>query len=79
MLEQRRHRRELAPAERPLILPDHHRIPPAVGVSQLRDQRSSLRAARPRQRPALPDVEELRHDPPVPGHQRYRLAELPRP
>ena len=30
VLEQRRHRRELAPAERPLILPDHHRIPPAA-------------------------------------------------
>ena len=28
------------------------------------------RAARPGQRPAVADIEELGHDPPVPGHQR---------
>ncbi len=42
-------------------------------------QRSSLRAARPRQGPAVPDVEELCYHPPVPGHQRGGLVPLPRP
>ena len=42
-------------------------------------QRSSLPAARPRQGPAVPDVEELGYDPPVPGHQRGGLVPLPRP
>ena len=31
------------------------------------------------QRPALADVEELRDDPPVPGHQRRGLVPLPGP
>jgi hypothetical protein len=79
VLEQRRHRRELAPAERPLVLPDHYRVPAALGVSQFRDQRGGLRAPCPGQRPALADVEELRHDLSVPGHQRSGLVTLPDP
>ena len=50
VLEQRRHRRVLAAVERPLVLPDHDRVPPPVRVRQLRDQRGGLRAPRPRQR-----------------------------
>ena len=59
VLEQRRHRRVLVPVERPLVLPDHDRVPPAVRIRELRDQRGGLRAPRPRQGPALPRVEEL--------------------
>jgi hypothetical protein len=79
VLEQRRHRRVLAAVERPLVLPDHDRCPPAIGVGELRDQGGGLRAARPRQHPALPRVEELRRDHPAPGHEHYRLLQLPGP
>jgi hypothetical protein len=78
MLEQRCHQRVLAAVERPLVLADHDRVEPAVRVGHRSQQGGGLRAARPRQHPALPGVEELRGDPPVPGHQRRRLAELPR-
>src|SRR5262249_22479337 len=54
VLEQRSHRRVLAAAERPLVLPDHDRVPPAVRVRELRDQCGGLRASRPRQGPACP-------------------------
>ena len=79
MLEQRRHQRVLAAVERPLVLPDHDRVPAPVRVGQRGDQRGGLRAPAPRHRPALPDVEELRHDPPVPADQRLGLLPLPRP
>jgi hypothetical protein len=79
MLEQRRHRRVLAGIERALVFPDHDRIPPAVRIGQLRDQGGGLRAPRPRHGPALPCVEELRHDYAVPRHQHHRLLQLPRP
>ena len=78
MLEQRRHGRVLAAIERPLVLPDHDRIPPAIGVGERGDHGRGLRAARPREYPALPDVKELAHDPPVPGNQRGSLVPLPR-
>jgi hypothetical protein len=39
----------------------------------------SLRVARPRQRPALPRVEEFRRDPAPAGYQRGRLGVLPGP
>ena len=42
-LEQRRHRRVLGPVERPLVLPDHNRVPPAIRVCQLSNQRGGLR------------------------------------
>ena len=38
VLEERRHRGELAPVERPLILSDHHRIPVPVRVAQPGDE-----------------------------------------
>ena len=79
VLEQRRHRRVLAAVERPLVLPDHDRVPPPVRVSELGDQRGGLRAAGPRHLPGLPDVEELRHDLPVTADQRLGLLPLPRP
>jgi hypothetical protein len=79
MLEQRRHRRVLAPVERPLILTDHDRVPAPAYISQLGDQRGGLRAAAPRHRPALPGIEELRHDHPVAADQRPGLLLLPRP
>ena len=79
VLEQRGHRRVLAPVERPLILPDHDRVPPPVRVRELRHQRSRLRAPRPRQRPGLPHIEELRDDHSVPRGQHRRLLQLPRP
>ena len=79
MLEQRRHRRVLAAVERPLVLPDHDRVPPPVRVRELRDQRGRLRAPCRRQDPALPRVEELRRDHPAPRRQHYRLLQLPRP
>ena len=79
MLEQRGHRRVLAPVERPLILADHDRVPAPARVRQPGDQRSGLRTPAPRHRPALPGVEELRHDHPVPPDQRPGLLPLPRP
>jgi len=74
-----RHRCILAAVEGPLIFPDHDRVPAPVRVGQLGDQGGGLRAPRPGQRPAVPDVEELGHDLPVPGHQRPGLFSLPRP
>jgi hypothetical protein len=79
MLEQRRHRREPVPVERPLMLPDHDRVPPALRILQRSHQRSGLRPPRPRQLPGLPDIEKLRHDHPVPRSQHHRLLQLPRP
>jgi hypothetical protein len=58
---------------------DHDRVPAAVWISQRGDQGSGLGAARPGQRPAVADVEELGHDAPVPGGQRGGLVMLPRP
>ena len=78
MLKQRCHRGVLAAVKGPLILPDHNRVPPAIGIGERGDQGRGLRAARPGQRAALPDVEEGSHDPAVPGHQRSRLRLLPR-
>ena len=74
MLEQRRHQRVLAAVERPLVLPDHDRVPAPVRVRQQGDQRGGLRAAAPRHRPALPGVEELRHDHAVPPGPAPRPA-----
>ena len=78
MLEHRRHRRILATVERPLILPDHDRVPLTARIRQLGDQRGGLRTPPPRHRPAFPCVEELRHDHPVPADQRPCLLPLPR-
>jgi len=64
VLEQRRHRRVLAAVKRPLVLPDHDRVPPPVRIRELGDQCGGLRAPRPRHRPGLPHIEELRHDEP---------------
>jgi hypothetical protein len=64
MLEQRRYRAVLAAVERPLVLPGHDRVPPPVRVGKLGDQRGGLRAPRPCHRPALPHIEQLRHDHP---------------
>ncbi len=61
--------------KRPLILPDHDRVPAPAGAGQL----GGFRAAAPRHRPALPGVEELRHDLPVPADQRTGLLPLPHP
>jgi hypothetical protein len=79
MLDQRRHQRVLAAVKGPLVLPHHDRVPPAVRVGQRGDQRGGPRAAAPRHRPALPGIEELRHDPPVTAHQRIGLRALPGP
>jgi hypothetical protein len=79
VLEQRRHRRVLVTVERPLVLPDHDRVPPPIRVRQRRHQGRGLRSPRPRQRPALPRIEELRHDHPVPRRQHDGLLQLPGP
>jgi hypothetical protein len=79
VLEQRRHGGVLAAVERSLVFADHNGVPAALWIGQLSDQRSGLRAARPGQRPAEPDVEELGHDPPMPGHQSGGLLPLPGP
>jgi hypothetical protein len=79
MLEQWRHRRVLAAVERPLVLPDHDRVPPPVRIRELSDQGGGLRAAGPRQLPGLPHVEEIRHDLPVAADQRLGLLPLPCP
>ena len=79
VLEQRGHRGVLAAVERPLVLPDHDRVPPALRISQLRHQRSRLRAPRPRQRPGLPCIEELRCDHPMTADEHRRLLQRPRP
>jgi len=68
MLEQRGHQGVLAAVERPLVLADHDRVEAAVRVGHRRQQRGGLRAAGPRQHPALPGIEELRGDLPGPGH-----------
>jgi hypothetical protein len=47
MLEQRRHRRVLAAAERALVFADHDRVPAPVRISQRGHQRRGLRAPRP--------------------------------
>jgi hypothetical protein len=78
MLKQRRHRRILATVKGPLILPGDNRIPALVRIGERSDQGRGLRPARPRQRAALPGIEELRHDLAVPGHQRAGLGPLPR-
>jgi hypothetical protein len=79
MLQQRRHRRVLAAVERPLVLPDHDRVPAAVRVRQLRDQSGGLRSPGPRQGPGFPAVEELGRNRAVPGRQNTGLLPLPRP
>ena len=53
--------------------------PRHTAIGELSDQSSGLRAPRPRQRPGLPRVEELRHDHPDPGNKHHRLLQLPRP
>jgi hypothetical protein len=78
VLEQRGHGRVLGAVEGTLVLPDHDRVPAAARVRERGGQGGRLRAAPPRQHPALPDVEELRHDGPVPADQRLRLPPLPR-
>jgi hypothetical protein len=45
VLEQRRHRRVLAAVERPLVLPDHDRIPAPARIRQQGDQRGGPRQA----------------------------------
>jgi hypothetical protein len=55
------------------------RVPPPAGICELGDQCGGLRAACPRHRPAFPHIEQLRHDHPVPPHQRLGLLALPRP
>ena len=79
MLEQRRHQAVLAAVEGALVLPDHDRVPAAVRVGEPGDPGGLLRAQRPRHRPALPGIEELRHDHPAPGYQHHRLLQLPSP
>jgi hypothetical protein len=49
MLEQRGHRRVLAAAERPLVLPGHDRVPPPARADELGGQRGGQRAPGPRQ------------------------------
>jgi len=66
VLEQRGHRGVLGAVERPLVLADHDRVPAPARVRERGGQGSGLRAERPRQHPALADVEELRHDGPCP-------------
>jgi hypothetical protein len=77
MAKQRCHRCILVAVECPLVLADHDRVEVPAWISHRRQQRSSLRAARPRQHPALPHIEILGHDPPIPGNQRTRLVPLP--
>jgi hypothetical protein len=57
VLEQRRHRRVLGTVERPLVLPDDDRIPAPARIRERGGQGGGSRAERPRQHPALPDVE----------------------
>ena len=59
-------------------IPDHDRVPAAVRVGKRRDQCRGLRAPRTGQRPAVAGIEELGHDPSVPGRQRCGLVSLPR-
>ena len=54
MLEQRCHQRVLAAVEGPLVFADHNRVEGAIRVGKRGQQRGGLRAARPRQHPAVP-------------------------
>jgi hypothetical protein len=74
VLEQRGHRGVLAAVERPLVLPDHDRVPPALRISQLRHQRSRLRAPRPRRHRILP---VLSRDPPVKREPQHPACASP--
>jgi hypothetical protein len=76
-LQAQRHHRLLVIFGAEVDPADHNRVPAPLGVGQFGDQRGGLRAARPRQRPALADIEELRDDPPVPSDQRPGLVPLP--
>jgi hypothetical protein len=78
VLEQRRHRRVLVPVERPLVLPDHDRVPSAVRVRQLGDQRGGLRAPRPRQGAALTVSKKSATITPCHRGQDHGLLQLPR-
>ncbi len=68
----------LGSVKRPLVLPDDDRFSATTQIGKLGEQCSGLRSAPPCHRPTLAGVEELRHDHPVPAHQRLRLFPLPR-
>lgn len=79
MLEQRRHHRELIAIERALTRANDHRIKAAARIRQRRNKPGRLRATRPRQHPAVPDIEELDHNPAMPRCDRLGAQQLPRP
>lgn len=69
--------RALIVLERSLVLPHHHRIEPAVGVGQGRLQRGRFRPLHPGHPARYPDVEELRHDRPMPRDEILGHPPLP--
>jgi hypothetical protein len=82
MLEQRGHRRVLAAIERPLVLPDHDRIPAPLRIRELSNQSSGLRAPSPLQLAGLPRVEKCRtaRTPVTQAHiNRERTETMPSP
>lgn len=60
--EHRERQAELVPIEGTCWLSDDHRVEATVGTPQRVEQHSRLLPSLPRQRPRLPDVEELRDD-----------------
>ena len=59
------HQAVLVAVERPLRLPDHHRVKAPVRVGQVGEQLRGAGTALPRQRPGLADVEVVGHDDPA--------------
>ena len=72
--EHREREPELVAVERPLRLADHDGVEPSVGIAEGVEEPGGFRAALPRQRAGLPDVEELGDDLAVGGSMIWRAA-----
>ncbi len=77
--EDRESQAVLVPVERPLRLADNDSVEPATSVPELHQQGVRLRAALPRNRTRLANVEELGDDLAVPISQRLCARTLPVP
>jgi hypothetical protein len=70
---------ELVTEERPLILPDHHRIKPTSRISQRSQQHPGFRPNRPPQPSRTPTIEKLDDDHALTSDQLASSVTLPRP
>lgn len=70
---------KLLTGEGTLVLAEHDRVEPTTGIGKRRQQPRRLRPSRPRHRSGDPFVEELDHDPAVPGDHLGRVVSLSPP